>query len=223
MKVFMLEDDNTISFAVKTFLKKQDIDTDVFSSIESTENIDINNYDLLILDVNLGDGSGFDFLEYTRSFSQIPTIMLTVKGDDKYIIKGLEYGADDYIVKPFSLPVLKARIENVMRRGKLDEDEEQFNELHLIVSSKTAEINGKNLGLSPQEFDILNMLIKNKDINISRARIIDHIWGRETKDVNDNTLTVTVKRLRSKLGKYGKYIKTVRGIGYLWDSEKYEE
>lgn len=219
MKILMIEDDKTISFAVKTFLKKHGMEASVFESLESVENIDINIFDLIILDVNLPDGSGFDYLKYLRSFSDMPVIMLTVKDAENYILEGFSYGADDYITKPFSLPVLKARIDNILMRKEINKEALIFKDLCLDLKSMTASLKGENIKLSRQEFAVLELLLLNPDINIPRERLIDSVWGYDLYEVNDNTLTVTIKRLRSKLGPYGQHIKTVRGIGYSWESD----
>lgn len=222
MKIAMIEDDNTISFAVETFLKKYDIKTAVFDSLSVAEKINIKDFDLIILDVNLSDGSGFDYLKYLREFSDIPVIMLTVKNSDDYVLRGFEYGADEYITKPFSLPVLKARIDNIFKRKDMKNTKIIFGDLSLDLSSKTSKLNGENLELSRQEFAVLTILLENKGVNVVRERIIDSVWGYDLYEVNDNTLTVTVKRLRNKLKNYDKYLKTIRGIGYMWESDNYE-
>ncbi len=134
-------------------------------------------------------------------------------------LKGLSQGADDYITKPFSLPVLKARIDNVFSRKIKKVDELTFENLSLDLISKQASIDGKDLDLNLKEFAILEMLLENQNINLLRERILDYVWGYDFYEVNDNTLTVTIKRLRSKLGDYGSHIKTLRGIGYRWDNE----
>ncbi|NLN97501.1 MAG: response regulator transcription factor [Eubacteriaceae bacterium] len=218
MKIILIEDDSTISFAVKTFLKRHELETDVFTSLKATTDIDLNQYDLMILDVNLPDGSGFDYLKYIRTFSDIPVIMLTVKDAEEYVLKGFSEGADEYMTKPFSLPILKARIDNVLKRKNDRQEKMAYQELELDTQSKTAKVEGLNIELNRQEFAVLEILLENQDANLIRERIIDMVWGSDLYEVNDNTLTVTIKRLRSKLGKYGVHIKTVRGIGYSWDS-----
>lgn len=219
VKIAMIEDDGTIAFAVRTYLNKYDIDTKAYNDLASSENIKFDDFDLILLDANLPDGSGFDFLKWIREFSDIPVIMLTVKDEDKYVVKGLSEGADDYITKPFSLPVLKARIDNVFSRKIKKVNELTFKDLSLDLDSKQASIDGKDLDLNLKEFAVLEMLLENQNINLLRERILDYVWGYDFYEVNDNTLTVTIKRLRSKLGNYGNHIKTVRGIGYRWDNE----
>lgn len=223
MKIAMIEDDNTISFAVQTFLKRYDMETEIFRNLTMTEKIDFNEFDLLILDVNFPDGSGFDYLKWLREFSNIPVIMLTVKNTDENILRGFEFGADEYITKPFSLPILKARIDNIFRRKNTKSTDIVFGDLNLNLKSMTAYLSGDNLELSKQEFSVLEILLENRGANVIRKRIIDSVWGYDLYEVNDNTLTVTIKRLRYKLGNYGKYIKTVRGIGYMWEGKNYED
>ena len=222
MKIAMIEDDSTISFAVSTFMKRYNVEVVVFDSLEATKQIDLKDYNLIILDANLPDGSGFDYLKWLREFSGIPVIMLTVKNEDEYILKGFENGADEYITKPFSLPVLKARIDKLFRRKGMSNNEIVFNELNLNLSSMTAKLNNDNLELNRQEFAVLELFLENKNVNLIRERIIDTVWEYDLYEVNDNTLTVTVKRLRNKLKDYGKYIKTVRGIGYMWEDSSDE-
>ena len=222
MKIAMIEDDNTISFAVSTFMKRYGMEVTVLDSLEAAEEIDLKDFNLIILDVNLPDGSGFDYLKWLRGFSSIPVIMLTVKNADEYVLKGFENGADEYITKPFSLPVLKARIDNLFRRKGMSNNEIVFNELNLNLSSMTAKLNNDNLELNRQEFAVLELLLENKNVNLIRERIIDTVWEYDLYEVNDNTLTVTIKRLRNKLKDYGKYIKTVRGIGYMWEDSSDE-
>lgn len=222
MKIAMIEDDSTISFAVSTFMKRYDMEVAIFDSLAAAEKIDLKDLNLIILDVNLPDGSGFEYLKWLREFSKIPVIMLTVKNTDEYVLKGFENGADEYITKPFSLPVLKARIDNLFRRKDMNNNEIVFNELCLNLNSMTAKLNNENLDLNRQEFAVLELLLENKNINLIREKIIDSIWGYDLYEVNDNTLTVTIKRLRNKLKDYGKYIKTVRGIGYMWEDSSDE-
>lgn len=217
MKIAMIEDDGTIAFAVQTFLKRCGLETSLYSSLREAEDIDIENFDLILLDENLPDGSGFDYLSWLRDFSDIPVIMLTVKSSEHHILKGFEKGADDYITKPFSLPILKARVERIFRRREGETEDIIFCELVLNLKSRSAKLEGIDLELSRQEFNVLFLLLENKDSTVLRERMIDFVWGNELYEVNDNTLTVTIKRLRKKLGRYSKYLRTVRSLGYMWE------
>lgn len=216
MKILMIEDDETIVYGVKTYLARYDMDVVAASRLGDVGEEQIRSADLLILDVNLPDGSGFDFLNWVRSFSKLPILMLTVKGDEDYVVKGLSQGADEYVAKPFSLPVLKARIDNLFKRLGPEEELPEFKELILDRQSKMAILRGKAVDLNRQEFDLLAMLLANRGRQLLRSQLIDEVWGFGD-EVNDNTLTVAVKRLRKKLGPYGHFIKTVRGMGYFWE------
>ena len=216
MKILMIEDDETIVYGVKTYLARYDMEVVAASRLGDVGEEQIRSADLLILDVNLPDGSGFDFLNWVRSFSKLPILMLTVKGDEDYVVKGLSQGADEYVAKPFSLPVLKARIDNLFKRLGPEEEPLEFKELILDRQSKMAILRGDAVDLNRQEFDLLAMLLANRGRQLLRSQLIDEVWGFGD-EVNDNTLTVAVKRLRKKLGPYGENIKTVRGMGYLWE------
>lgn len=216
MKILMIEDDETIVYGVKTYLARYDMDVVAASRLGDVGEEQIRSADLLILDVNLPDGSGFDFLNWVRSFSKLPILMLTVKGDEDYVVKGLSQGADEYVAKPFSLPVLKARIDNLFKRLGPEEELPEFKELILDRQSKMAILRGDTVDLNRQEFDLLAMLLEHRGRKLLRSQLIDEVWGFGD-EVNDNTLTVAVKRLRKKLGPYGHFIKTVRGMGYFWE------
>ena len=216
MKILMIEDDETIVYGVKTYLARYDMEVVAAGRLGDVGEEQIRSADLLILDVNLPDGSGFDFLNWVRSFSKLPILMLTVKGDEDYVVKGLSQGADEYVAKPFSLPVLKARIDNLFKRLGPEEELLEFKELILDRQSKMAILRGKAVDLNRQEFDLLAMLLANRGRQLLRSQLIDEVWGFGD-EVNDNTLTVAVKRLRKKLGPYGHFIKTVRGMGYFWE------
>ena len=216
MKILMIEDDETIVYGVKTYLARYDMKVVAASRLGDVGEEQIRSADLLILDVNLPDGSGFDFLNWVRSFSKLPILMLTVKGDEDYVVKGLSQGADEYVAKPFSLPVLKARIDNLFKRLGPEEELLEFKELILDRQSKMAILRGDTVDLNRQEFDLLAMLLEHRGRQLLRSQLIDEVWGFGD-EVNDNTLTVAVKRLRKKLGPYGHFIKTVRGMGYFWE------
>lgn len=218
MEIMILEDDKTISFALKTYLEKFGFESTIYESIDDVSEISLNDFDLVILDANLPDGSGFDYLKWIREDYDIPVLMLTVKDSEESILKGFAYGADEYITKPFSLPILKARIDNIFSRKYDHGDRLIFHDLKLDNASKSAFVKGNNIDLSRQEYEVLEILLFNRGINITREKIIDRVWESNLYGVNDNTLTVTIKRLREKLGDYGKYIKTSRGIGYRWEN-----
>ena len=180
-----------------------------------------DSFDLIILDVNLPDGNGFDYLKSLKDiYPAVPVIMLTANDLESDIVAGLEKGADDYITKPFSLAVLRARVDVQLRR-KRDKDP--------LLSSRPVTVGdfsfdfdrmeytrcGNPVILSRTEQKLLRILVENAGITISRDRLIDAVWTGDAEFVDENALSVAVKRLRDKLDA-GDCIKTVYGIGYMW-------
>ena len=155
MKIMILEDDETISFALKIYLEKFGFDSTIYESLDDVNKISLNEFDLAILDANLPDGSGFEYLKWIREDYDIPVLMLTVKDSEESILKGFAYGADEYITKPFSLPILKARIDNIFSRKYDHGDRLIFHDLKLDNASKSAFVKGKNIDLSRQEYEVL--------------------------------------------------------------------
>ena len=189
--------------------------------------------DLLLLDINLPDGSGLYFLQEIKvQFPQLPVVLLTANDTDSDIVEGLQKGADDYITKPFSLSVLRARIETQLRRTKIGmlSESRQDGEPGESLASDIYRIGdyvfdfprmiftvaGQAVELSKTEQKALRILVENRGLTVDRERMIDLIWTDGAEFVEDNALSVTVKRLRDKLNA-GQYIKTVYGVGYTWE------
>ena len=215
MKYMLLEDDSTIALALKIYFSKRGIELKHFSTLEEAYRVELDDFDLIILDSQLPDGSGLDFLKWVKESYTVPSLMLTVKSREEEILKGFSYGADEYITKPFSLKILEARINNILRRNK--EENLQFKDLALEPSLFSAKIKGEIIDLNRQEYMLLELFLRNKGITLPREKILDRVWQENPCGVNDNTLSVTVKRLREKLGEYGAFIKTFRGLGYRWE------
>lgn len=174
-------------------------------------------FDLMVLDVNLPDGNGFDYLQKVKKKYDIFVIMLTANDMETDIVTGLELGADDYITKPFSLAVLRARVATQLRRvfGK-DEGWIVDGDYRFHFSKMLFYYGEKQIELSKSEQKLLRFLMENRGITLSRDKLLDCIWSVDAEFVDENTLSVTVKRLRDKLGAQDK-IKTVYGIGYRWE------
>jgi DNA-binding response OmpR family regulator len=175
--------------------------------------------EMVLLDINLPDGSGLELLHEIKTGSNpIPVILLTANDTETDIVMGLEHGADDYITKPFSLAILRARVKAQLRRGMthgskpdvIDIDSYRF-DFEQMAFSKT----GIPVELSKTEQKLLRVLVENRGMTISRAVLLDRIWTDGADYVDENALSVTVKRLRDKL-EAAQYIKTVYGIGYVW-------
>lgn len=217
MKVFLLEDDENVAFGIKTYLEKKSYKIDHFSSIEDGLKGFNRAYGLLILDINLGDGTAYDFLSEIKEV-QAPVIFLTVNNSEEEIVRGLNFG-DDYITKPFKLSILEARIENILKRtggGRLCLS---YKDLYLDEDNYRAFIGNKDLGLSLKEYQVLNYLMVNRGQVLTRDKLLMEIWDIKGDFVQDNTLSATVKRLRKKLGDYSSSIETLRGIGYRFKKE----
>lgn len=173
---------------------------------------------LVILDINLPDGNGIDFLkEIKRSDPAILVILLTANDTDLDIVEGLEQGADDYITKPFSLSVLRARVNTQLRKGKVKEKDTVFQDGEFLFDFEKMQFqaHGILVELSKTEQKLLRLLTANAGLTMSRSSLVDRIWTDGANFVDENALSVTVKRLRDKL-KAGDQIRTIYGIGYMW-------
>ena len=221
-RILLIEDDETIVFGICSALGKKGYEVTACPDMEKGKRIFSPKFSLILLDLNLPDGSGYEFCRWVKEMHDIPVIFLTVRDDAADITKGLDMGADDYITKPFHIAVLESRIRAVLRRaGKTDvsgsgESHPELFTCGMIQMDKkkmrvTAE--GKEILLTNLEYRLLQMLMENKGCILPRSLILERLWDDEGNFVNDNTLTVAVKRLREKLGKPS-CIATVRGIGY---------
>lgn len=217
MRLLVIEDDENIAFAIERYFSGLGHEVICCRTLEEARAVDPRRQDFIILDVNLPDGNGFDYLWAIRYEAvQTPLLVLTVRDWEKDIVRGLEIGADDYLTKPFSLSVLKARIETILRRSMSEtaKDGLRCGPLRLDKESKMAFIEEAALELSAREYELLELFVENQGLTLPRDRILDRLWGWEGDDVFDNTLSVTVKRLREKIAPYQGFIRTIRGIGY---------
>lgn len=212
MRIFLLEDDETLGFGIKTYLVNNGYDVVISQSLKEAKENFTYDFNLILLDVNLPDGTGFDFLKIFN-IESTPVIFLTVNDSEEDIVKGLNI-SDGYITKPFKLPILKAKIESVLRR--VDGAEEKLNYKGLILDEKNYRcfLDGEDINLTLKEYQVLKLLLENRGNTLSRDKILEIIWDMDGDFVEDNTLSVTVKRLRKKLKDYGYVVETVRGIGY---------
>ena len=219
--ILIVEDDRSLSDGIALALKGNDYAFSQASNIKSARTMALEStFDLIILDLNLPDGNGLDFLKELRTHAQTPVIILTANDLETDIVAGLELGADDYITKPFHLMVLRARINARLRSGqsssetviRIDDFSFSFNNMQFTK-------NGVPVELSKTEQRLLRVLIENRGRTLSRASLVDTIWTDGSEYVDENALSVTVKRLRDKLENNPSspdYIKTVYGLGYTW-------
>ncbi len=217
-KILIVEDDSTLSAGLCRALKGEDTETAAAENLYTAKVcLAKGGISLVILDVNLPDGNGFDFLPYVKKEYGIPVIMLTANDLESDIVAGLEAGADDYITKPFSLAVLRARVNTQLRKSATKTENRKFSDGGYIFDFKNMEfcVDGTAVELSKTEQKLLRILTENAGITLSRDKLVDRIWTDGSEYVDENALSVTVKRLRDKLNAKDS-IKTVYGIGYMW-------
>lgn len=215
-KLLLVEDDPHISkFVIMELEHEGYVVNHVASGLHALKEIEKTFPDLIILDVMLPELDGFQVLEEVRDSygNDLPIIMLTAKSDVKDRVKGLKSGADDYIPKPFEIEELFARIEAVLRRKGITE-KISFGEISLNTNSREVKIKDVLIELSKTEFDLLKILLSNSGIVMSKDKLLEKVWGTEDWG-NPNVVEVYINYLRKKLGDYGSYIKTVRGVGYV--------
>ena len=230
MKILLVEDDETISFGIRLALVRKGYEVACCSGMEEGRSMFSPEFHLVLLDLNLPDGSGYDFCRWLKERCNTPVIFLTVRDDVKDITRGLDMGADDYITKPFHIAVLESRIQAVLRRvfgENADMASENMSASHVLVCGNIrldkkrmqVSVEEKAVTLTSLEYRLLLMLMENKGCILPRSRILDKLWDADRNFVNDNTLTVAMKRLREKLY-HTTCIATVRGIGYRMEDKE---
>lgn len=216
--ILIIEDDSALTTGLCRALSSGEIHTAGCHCLrEARTMLQQEVYALILLDVNLPDGNGFDFLKEIKSRFSIPVILLTANDMETDIVAGLELGADDYITKPFSLAVLRARVNTALRRKNPEKTSASFlTDCYSFDFDKMEFFyNGIKTELSKTEQKLLRLLVENAGITLSRDKLIDMVWTDGAEYVDENALSVTVKRLRDKLNAQD-HIKTVYGIGYVW-------
>lgn len=214
--IYYVEDDNSISRTVKEFLGQRGYRVSVFPTVAGAKEALLHGDPTLVLvDWNMPDGNGNLLVQWIRSKRKdLPVIFLTVRGDSRDIISGFENGADDYVVKPFELDVLFSRIKALLRRaGDVSRQYLSCGPISLDMKKMLVRDGGEEVNLSPSEYQLLLYLLQNKGKTVTRRRLLEEIWDSSGNFVNDNTLTVTMKRLREKLHQ-PLCLKTVRSVGY---------
>ncbi len=223
-KVLVVDDEKLIVKGIRFSLEQDGMEVDcAYDGEEGLEKAKTNAYDIILLDLMLPKMDGLSVCQQIREFSNVPVVMLTAKGDDMDKIMGLEYGADDYITKPFNILEVKARIKAIMRRtGKPAAEEKtkvvEAGDLVLNCESRRVTIAGKEINLTAKEFDVLELLVLTPNKVYSRENLLDIVWGHEYPgDVR--TVDVHIRRLREKIEENPsdpKYVHTKWGVGYYF-------
>lgn len=236
MKIYLLEDDDAIGMGLKYSLEKEGYEVEwKKSKKETVESWKAGEYALCILDINLPDGNGYDVCSFVKEREDVPVIFLTANDAEVNVVMGLEMGADDYICKPFRINELMARIKTVLRRnGRLNgnlstENEGMIKVQNLRIYTKEAKVtlldsegNESAVELTALEYRLLLAFCSNRGNVMTRSQLLENMWDVSGDFVNDNTLTVYIKRLRDKIEENPsepKIIKTVRGMGYIVEKQ----
>ena len=221
LKILVVDDESRMRKLVRDFLVRQDFE--VLEAGDGEEALDLFYKDksiaLIILDVMMPKMNGWEVCKEVRESSKVPIIMLTAKSDESDGLMGFDLGVDEYISKPFSPKILVARVEAILRRTNKLGGASEVKKAGAIVLDKTAhevKIDGKQIDLSFKEFELLDYFLDNQGIALSRERILNSVWNYDYFG-DARTIDTHVKKLRSKLGEYGDYIKTVWGMGYKFE------
>ena len=227
MKLFMdngyiliVDDEQRMRSLIKDFLKQKN-----YSSLEAAggeEALQVfeenkNKIKLILLDVMMPKLDGWSVLRQIRQTSNVPIIMLTARGEEQDELFGFELGVDEYIPKPFSPKILVARVEAILKRASKDEKEiKNYGGIEIDKDGRTVSVDGKPIDLSLREYELLVYLVDNQSIALSRDKILNNVWNYDYYG-DSRTIDSHIKKIRHKLGKRGKYIETIRGIGYKFE------
>ena len=220
LKILVVDDESRMRKLVKDFLVKENFA--VLEASNGEEAVDVfmstKNIALIILDVMMPKLDGYGVAQEIRKISMVPIIMPTAKSDEKDEIKGFELGIDEYITKPFSPKILVARVQAVLRRSSLAGDEKNIEcgGIKMDISAHRVLVDGEEIELSFKEFELLNYFLVNKGVALSREKILNNVWNYDYFG-DARTIDTHVKKLRSKLGNKGDYIKTIWGMGYKFE------
>ena len=226
MNLFLLEDDSAIATGLAYSLENEGYSVSVAKSVkEALKIISNEDFSLYILDLTLPDGNGYDVCRSIKKMGDYPVIFLTAYDDEVNVIMGLELGADDYISKPFRVKELMARIKTVLRRYSRESAEGIIKAGNLVINTNEAKVykNNNEIILTATEYKLLLTFLNNKGVILTRTRLLENLWDVEGDFINDNTLTVYIKRLRDKIEdnpSKPQLIKTIRGLGYITQDEK---
>ena len=226
MNIFVLEDDNAIGIGLRYALENEGYCVTICKSVkEAMKIISDVSFSLYLLDLTLPDGNGYDVCKAVKAQGDLPVIFLTAFDDEINVVTGFDLGADDYISKPFRVRELLARIRSVLKRYSRENDDGIIKIGNITVNTNQAKVftAGSEIILTAMEYRLLLIMINNAGHILSRNQLLEELWDVEGDFVNDNTLTVYIKRLRDKIEEDAAdpiIIKTVRGLGYLVENEK---
>lgn len=217
MHILVVDDEELIRNVIKEYMTLEGIKVDEASDGEIAINkCKTNNYDLIIMDIMMPNKDGFSAIKEIKENKNIPCIMLSARGEEYDKLTGFDLGVDDYVTKPFSPKELVARVKAVLKRTKQEEEKYIFDTLVIDDKAHSVFVDNKQINLTPKEYDLLKYFVQNKNIALSREQLLSAVWGYDFYG-DDRTIDTHIKTLRKNLGKYGKLITTVRGMGYKFE------
>ena len=220
LQILVVDDESRMRKLVKDFLLKKDFE--VLEAADGEEAVDIffenKDIDLIILDIMMPKMDGWEVCKEIRQYSKVPIIMLTAETDERDELQGFDLGVDEYIAKPFSPKILVARVEAILRRSGSAQVSEKLTAggIELDIAAHEVRLDGELIELSYKEFELLNYFVINQGVALSREKILNNVWNYDYFG-DARTIDTHVKKLRSKLGKKGEYIKTIWGMGYKFE------
>lgn len=219
MKILVVDDEALIRNVVKEYLEAEHFKVDeAGDGDEALKLVNNKDYDLIVLDIMMPKKDGFQTMKEIKKMKNIPVIMLSARQEEFDKLIGFDLGIDDYVTKPFSPKELVARVKAITKRYHNEEDKMIFGSLTLDDKAHEVRIDDKLVTLTPKEYDLLKCFLTNHHIALSREQLLTNIWGYDFYG-DDRTVDTHVKTLRQHLGKYGKYIKTIRKVGYKFEYE----
>lgn len=221
--ILIVDDEINIRKVVREYAEFEEYEvTEAENGMEAVNLCRDNDYDLIIMDVMMPRLNGYSACKEIRKTKNIPVIMLSARGEEYDKLFGFEIGVDDYVVKPFSPKELMARVKAVLKRNSKPDDAVQpdryvFEGLQIDISGREVYVNGQRASMTPKEYDLLFYLVKNKNIALSRDKLLEEVWGYDFFG-DDRTVDTHIKMLRNSLGEYRKFIVTLRGMGYKFEA-----
>ncbi len=220
-RILVVDDEKMIRNVIKEYAEFDGFEvTEAEDGMEAVEICRREDFDLIVMDIMMPRLDGYSAIKEIRKTKQIPVIMLSARGEEYDKLFGFEIGIDDYVVKPFSPKELLARIKAVLKRAAAKEqpmDIIRYEGLEINVTGREVSVDGKPVSLTPKEYDLLFYLVRNKGIALSREKLLEEVWGYDFFG-DDRTVDTHIKMLRNSLGEYRKFIKTLRGMGYKFET-----
>ena len=220
-RILVVDDEKMIRNVIKEYAEFDGFEvTEAEDGMEAVEICRREDFDLIVMDIMMPRLNGYSAIKEIRKTKQIPVIMLSARGEEYDKLFGFEIGIDDYVVKPFSPKELLARIKAVLKRAAAKEqpmDIIRYEGLEINVTGREVNVDGKPVSLTPKEYDLLFYLVRNKGIALSREKLLEEVWGYDFFG-DDRTVDTHIKMLRNSLGEYRKFIKTLRGMGYKFET-----